>query len=158
MPNYTQHNNLILPFESENYDVGVANANNRAIDAVLHEKVNKVNGKDLSTNDFTNEYKVKIDKLSNMFNVKGTVATVNDLQSILNPKPNDAYLVSSKNEVYGYTEEQGWISLGSIFNINVIEEKLQKQIKIDTASVTLTKDTIITNGYEVTLPLQYQVR
>lgn len=158
MPNYTQHNNLILPLESENYDVRVANANNRAIDAVLHEKVNKVNGKDLSTNDFTNEYKVKIDKLSNMFNVKGTVATVNDLQSILNPKPNDAYLVSSKNEVYGYTEEQGWISLGSIFNINVIEEKLQKQIKIDTASVTLTKDTIITNGYEVTLPLQYQVR
>lgn len=70
MPNYTQHSNLILPFEDENYDVGVANANNRAIDIALFGKVNKVNGKDLSTNDFTNEYKIKIDKLSNMFNVK----------------------------------------------------------------------------------------
>lgn len=70
MPNYTEHNNLILPLNNENYDVGVANANNRAIDIALYGKVSKVNGKGLSTNDFTNEYKVKIDKLSNMFNVK----------------------------------------------------------------------------------------
>lgn len=70
MPNYTEHNNLILPLGNENYDVGVANANNRAIDIALYGKVSKVNGKGLSTNDFTNEYKVKIDKLSNMFNVK----------------------------------------------------------------------------------------
>lgn len=70
MPSYTQHSNLILPLQNENYDVGVANANNRAIDTALFQKVNKINGKDLSTNDFTNEYKVKIDKLSNMFSVK----------------------------------------------------------------------------------------
>lgn len=70
MSNYTQYNNLILPLSNENYDVGVANANNIAIDAALFGKVNKINGKDLSTNDFTNEYKIKIDKLSNMFNVK----------------------------------------------------------------------------------------
>lgn len=176
MPNYTQHNNLILPFEGENYDIKVANTNNIAIDAVLNGKVNKVNGKDLSTNDFTNEYKIKIDKLSNMFSVKGTVATIQDLENILNPKENDAYLVSSENEVYGYTVEQGWISLGSIFNITVIEnnivqrvnENVNKKLEVHTATKTIPckatadgveQDTTITNGYEVTIPdgLQYQV-
>lgn len=158
MPNYTQHNNLILPFDNENYDVGVANANNRAIDAALFGKVNKVNGKDLSTNDFTNEYKIKIDKLSNIFNVKGTVNTVEELKTILNPKVNDAYLVSDKESVYGYSSEQGWIDLGPIFNIAVVESEIIQKLSPHTATVLIPSDTTIENNDLQTLPLKYQVR
>ena len=166
MPNYTKNSNLILPFQSENYDVAVANANNTAIDSELHKKVSKVNGKDLSTNDFTDEYKRKIDKLSNMFSVKGTVATVADLNNIVNAKENDAYLVSSENCIYGYTEEQGWINLGSIFNITIIENNIVQRVTEDvdsklqtiTDTVTLAKDTNIINNYEVTFSKKYQVR
>lgn len=39
----------------------------------------------------------------------------------------------------------------SSHNLNLMQ-------KIDTASTTLAKNTVITNNYEVTLPLQYQVR
>ena len=128
MANYTEHYNLILPKQSENYNVDIANANNTAIDNALHEKVNKISGKDLSSNDFTNEYKNKIDKLSNMFNVKGTVETVQDLHNILNPKVNDAYLVLSEEAVYVYTEDQGWVNLGSILNIQIIKEQIKQDM------------------------------
>ena len=53
-------------------DVGLANADNTAdlskpistaTQAALDKKVDKVDGKVLSTNDFTNEYKEKLDEL-----------------------------------------------------------------------------------------------
>lgn len=98
--------------------------------------------------------------------LSGTVSIVDDLQNILNPKPNEAYLVSSVNEIYGYTADEGWISLGSIFNITIIENKLKQelqanidaQLKTHITSITLTHGTIITNEYTVILPLKYQVR
>lgn len=65
MPNYTDNINLILPKKSENYDVETANTNNRIIDGKIAEKVDKVTGKGLSTNDFTNGYKNKLDTLEN---------------------------------------------------------------------------------------------
>lgn len=42
MPNYTKNLNLILPKKSENYDVEVANTNNKIIDDKLGNKVEKV--------------------------------------------------------------------------------------------------------------------
>ncbi|MCI8362285.1 MAG: hypothetical protein HFJ41_04005 [Clostridia bacterium] len=42
MPNYTKNLNLILPKESENYDVEVANTNNKIVDDKLGNKVEKV--------------------------------------------------------------------------------------------------------------------
>lgn len=63
MPNYTQNCNLILPKKTENYNVEVANANNQIIDTELANKVEKRVGKDLSTNDFTDGYKNKIDRI-----------------------------------------------------------------------------------------------
>ena len=53
MATYTDNCNLILPAKSENYDVDTANTNNQIIDTQLGNKVNKVPGKGLSTNDFT---------------------------------------------------------------------------------------------------------
>lgn len=64
----------------------------------------------------------------------GTVNTVADLQNVLNAKNNDAYLVSGENCVYGYTEENGWINLGSIFNITVIENDIVQRVNKNTES------------------------
>lgn len=64
MPNYTNNLNLIKPKKSENYDIDdVTNKNMDIIDAELMNRVEKVPGKDLSANDFTNEYKKKLDAL-----------------------------------------------------------------------------------------------
>jgi len=41
MAEYTENLNLILPKQSENYDVEVANTNNRLIDNAIENKVEK---------------------------------------------------------------------------------------------------------------------
>lgn len=65
MAEYTTHYNLKKPARNENYNIDVANQNNDIIDEKLYGKVDKKAGKDLSTNDFTNEYKKKLDNLKN---------------------------------------------------------------------------------------------
>lgn len=65
MANYTEHYNLKKPATSENYDVEVANTNNDIIDEKLFSKQEKIPGKSLSANDFTDEYKRKIDRILN---------------------------------------------------------------------------------------------
>lgn len=66
MPNYTNNYNLTKPKKSENYDIeDVTSKNMDIIDTELFNKVEKVAGKGLSTNDFTDGYKVKIDNLKN---------------------------------------------------------------------------------------------
>lgn len=65
MAEYTTHYNLKKPAKNENYNIDVANQNNDIIDEKLYGKVDKKAGKDLSTNDFTNEYKKKLDNLKN---------------------------------------------------------------------------------------------
>lgn len=65
MAEYTIHYNLKKPAKNENYNIDVANSNNDIIDEKLYGKVDKKAGKDLSTNDFTNEYKKKLDTLNN---------------------------------------------------------------------------------------------
>lgn len=63
MSNYTEHYNLKKPAKTESYDVDVANTNNDIIDEKLYNKVEKVPNKGLSTNDFTDNYKKKIDRI-----------------------------------------------------------------------------------------------
>ena len=66
MPNYTKNYNFIKPNKTENYDIeDVTNKNMDIIDEELFGKEDKVPGKGLSTNDFTNEYKNKLDGLEN---------------------------------------------------------------------------------------------
>lgn len=65
MAEYTTHYNLKKPAKNENYNIDVANENNDIIDEKLYGKVDKKACKDLSTNDFTNEYKKKLDNLKN---------------------------------------------------------------------------------------------
>lgn len=42
MADYTKNYNLILPKETENYDIKTANTNNRTIDEELGNKVEKI--------------------------------------------------------------------------------------------------------------------
>ncbi len=66
MPNYTKNYNLIKPNKTENYDIeDVTNKNMDILDKELFGKEDKVPGKGPSTNDFTNEYKNKLDGLEN---------------------------------------------------------------------------------------------
>lgn len=90
MSNYTEHYNLKKPLKSEKYDVDVANTNNDIIDEKIFGKVDKIAGKSLSSNDFTDGYKQKVDKL-----IEGT-------------KGDSAYQVALKNGFEG-TETQ-WLS------------------------------------------------
>lgn len=65
MATYTEHYNLKKPANLENYNVEDANSNNDILDETLFGKQDKIPGKGLSTNDFTNEYKKKLDSLNN---------------------------------------------------------------------------------------------
>lgn len=65
MSTYTEHYNAKKPSKSENYDIDVANFNNDLWDEKIFEKQDKIVGKALSTNDFTNQYKNKLDSLKN---------------------------------------------------------------------------------------------
>ncbi|SHH76176.1 Phage tail fibre repeat-containing protein [Caloranaerobacter azorensis DSM 13643] len=67
MPNYTKNYNLEKPLPNENYNVEVFNNNADIIDAELKKlndrndrKVDKEEGKGLSTNDYTDEDKTKL--------------------------------------------------------------------------------------------------
>lgn len=65
MSDYTENYNLKKPKQTESYNVDEANSNNDIIDKTLFEKQDKETGKGLSTNDFTNLYKKKLDLLFN---------------------------------------------------------------------------------------------
>lgn len=121
MSNYTEHYNLKKPLKTENYDVDVANTNNDIIDEKIYNKVDKISGKDLSTNDFTNEYKKKIDRI-----IEGT-------------KGDSAYQIAVKNGFEG-TEEKWLESLkgdkgdkGEL--VDLIKEEEGKNISIESANL-----------------------
>lgn len=121
MSNYTEHYNLKKPLKTENYDVDVANTNNDIIDEKIYNKVDKISGKDLSTNDFTNEYKKKIDRI-----IEGT-------------KGDSAYQIAVKNGFEG-TEEKWLESLkgdkgdkGEL--VDLVKEEEGKNISIESANL-----------------------
>lgn len=102
MSGYTEHYNLKKPAQSENYNVEDANTNNTIIDAILFGKIDKVAGKDLSSNDFTNEYKLKLDAMGKIYNYLGTVQNLDALGKIENNKKGDLYHVQSESADYAW--------------------------------------------------------
>nr|DAF33155.1 MAG TPA: Head fiber protein [Caudoviricetes sp.] len=121
MSDYTEHYNLKKPLKTENYDVDVANTNNDIIDEKIYNKVDKISGRGLSTNDFTNEYKKKIDRI-----IEGT-------------KGDSAYQIAVKNGFEG-TEEKWLESLkgdkgdkGEL--VDLIKEEEGKNISIESANL-----------------------
>ena len=121
MSNYTEHYNLKKPLKTENYDVDVANTNNDIIDEKIYNKVDKISGRGLSTNDFTNEYKKKIDRI-----IEGT-------------KGDSAYQIAVKNGFEG-TEKKWLESLkgdkgdkGEL--VDLVKEEEGKNISIESANL-----------------------
>lgn len=121
MSNYTEHYNLKKPLKTENYDVDVANNNNDIIDEKIYNKVDKISGRGLSTNDFTNEYKKKIDRI-----IEGT-------------KGDSAYQIAVKNGFEG-TEKKWLESLkgdkgdkGEL--VDLVKEEEGKNISIESANL-----------------------
>ena len=79
MPEYTNNYNLIKPKKSENYDIEeVTSKNMDIIDTQLFNKQQKEPGKGLSTNDFTDQYKNKLNGLKNYndANIKNRLSNV----------------------------------------------------------------------------------
>lgn len=75
-PNY----NLNKPAQTDFYDVDVQNENMDKIDAALSNKVDKVSGKELSSNDYTNTDKSKVGNLPSDTNTElGKKANTTDL-------------------------------------------------------------------------------
>lgn len=152
MATYTDNCNLILPAKSENYDVDTANTNNQIIDTQLGNKVNKVPGKGLSTNDFTNNYKNKIDTLQNIYRFMGTVDTVSNLPTT-GQKNGDVYNVKSENKDYAWNDSaQQWVELGSATNLDNVAMK--NEIKIKRALVTLETTINANTNYSTVYPYE----
>ena len=76
MANYTENYNLIKPTKNEQYDIeDVTNTNMDIIDAELINCIKKDGNKVLSQNDFTDEYKKKVDEIKNVSGLEGATFT-----------------------------------------------------------------------------------
>lgn len=79
MSTLTTNYKLIKPSYEDSIDVENFNNNFDVIDDALYNKVEKVNGKGLSTNDFTNADKQKVDTITNKVDkVEGKGLSTND--------------------------------------------------------------------------------
>ena len=77
---YTNYYNLKKPNKGDNYNINDVTCDNADIlDEKLYSKQGKVPGKGLSTNDFTNAYKNKLDGLKNYddTDIKNSISTIN---------------------------------------------------------------------------------
>lgn len=112
MPKYTSNYNLIKPNGSESYDIEeVTNINADIIDTELFNKQEKEAGKGLSTNDFTNEYKKKVDALQAPFRFKGNVETLIELNSKTDNNVGDIWYC--KEDGKNYCWNKGWVFIGT---------------------------------------------
>lgn len=152
MSDYTEHYNLKKPKQSENYNVDDANTNNTIIDTTLFGKVDKIPGKGLSENDFTNNYKQKIDMLQNIYKFKGAVETLEKLNEITGQKSGDVYNVISENKDYAFNGTE-WVILGSATNVDDLATKTE--IKVQKGKVVI--NTAVSKGGVITLPFNYKV-
>lgn len=145
MAKYTENYNLEKPDKTEYYDIETANKNNDIIDARLFEKQDKQAGKGLSTNDFTNEYKQKIDALQKIYKYCGSADTVSDLDTIEERQIGDVYNVKDINIDYCWNGTE-WTELGSavdLTNYQTVEQANQdkQEIKDNLVVVSATEPT-----------------
>lgn len=171
MSDYTEHYNLKKPKQSENYNVDDANTNNTIIDTTLFGKVDKIPGKGLSENDFTDNYKQKIDMLQKIYSYKGSVASLAKLNEITGQKSGDIYNVISANKDYAWNGEE-WGELGTAVDLSglattadletakiVVKNELETGINSHIEHryiLVLTAD--VAKGGTITIPCYYKVR
>lgn len=122
MPNYTNNYSLIKPQKGENYDIDQTTSKNMdIIDTELHKRVEKLAGKGLSSNDFTDAYKNKIDTLSNVYTYKGSKNTYEELPQQSN-KIGDVWAITSEGKVYAW-DGQNWNDIGLNIDFSSLVEK-----------------------------------
>ena len=141
MSGYTEHYNLKKPAQSENYNVEDANTNNTIIDAILFGKIDKVAGKDLSSNDFTNEYKLKLDAMGKIYNYLGIVQNLDALGRVENSKKGDLYHVQSESADYAWngTEWQKVDSNKGDTGVGITEITCQESIEDSGTNIVTIK-------------------
>lgn len=110
----------------------------------------KCHGKDLSTNDFTDGYKKKIDSMQTLYRFKGTVDTVNDLSAIENKNIGDTYKCKANSNTYIWNGLE-WINAGQDVDYSEILEQIDiYQEEVDTQLTTIKQEGIIVSATEPT--------
>ena len=150
MAQYTDNLNLIKPAQGENYNVDVANTNNEIIDNAIGNKQDKIPGKGMSTNDFTNEYKRKLDAVKKIYTFKGSVNTYNDLSSITEKEVGDVWNILDTGDNYSWNGEE-WTEIGIDTDFTDLERSLVIQSSIITTTAEIAENT------NYTIPLNYKV-
>lgn len=125
MAGYTEYYNLKKPMETEYYNIEDANTNNEIIDGILHEKVDKIPNKGLSTNDFTDGYKKKIDSMQALYRFKGSIDTINGLSTIEHRNIGDVYKCKEDSNNYCWNGSD-WIDLGQEIDFSNVLEKIEE--------------------------------
>lgn len=150
MAQYTDNLNLIKPAQGENYNVDVANTNNEIIDNAIGNKQDKIPGKGMSSNDFTNEYKRKLDAVKKIYTFKGSVNTYNDLLNITEKEVGDVWNILDTGDNYSWNGEE-WTEVG----IDTDFTDLEKSLVIQSSIITTTTE--IAENINYTMPLNYKV-
>lgn len=83
----------------------------------------KYHGKDLSTNDFTDGYKKKIDSMQTLYRFKGTVNTENELSFIEDRNVGDTYKCIENSNTYIWNGTE-WINAGQDVDYSEILEQI----------------------------------
>lgn len=171
MAKYTEYYNLKKPEQSENYSVEDANTNNTIIDSILHGKVDKIAGKDLSSNDFTDRYKAKLDTIQEIYKYKGSVSTYSALINIEKKEVGDVYNVIENSTNYSWNGES-WTELGVAINIDdlvkttdlkeYVKEEELSEVRVSINDIVEHKYSLkitsaITAGTEITIPCYFKV-
>lgn len=125
MAEYTEHYNLELPANAEHYDIKVANTNNRIIDEKLYEKVEKIPNKSLSTNDFTNGYKQKLDSLKNYDDTQ-TKKNISNIQKEQTTQNTDISNIKKEQETQNTNIEE---NNSKIVELQTEKAKLETELK-----------------------------
>lgn len=150
MAQYTDNLNLIKPAQGENYNVDVANTNNEIIDNAIGNKQDKIPGKGMSSNDFTNEYKRKLDAVKKIYTFKGSVSTYDDLSSITEKEVGDVWNILDTGDNYSWNGEE-WTEVGIDTDFADLENSLVIQSSIMTTTTEIAENT------NYTIPLNYKV-
>lgn len=125
---YIKNKPSAMVVDSELSNSSTNSVQNKVIYSALNNKVDKISGKGLSTNDFTATYKLTLDTLENtyakktditsMYKHKGSKATVNELP-VSGNTAGDVWNVTSTGMNYVWTGTE-WDALGEVFTVESI--------------------------------------
>ena len=145
MPNYTKNYKFIKPKTTENYDIeDVTSKNMDILDEKLFGKEEKVPGKGLSTNDFTDIYKNKLDSLEN-YNDAEVKKEILDIKN--KDKEQEEIMKKIENEIDSVMAPQNLIDLNNITENTVINGSGEI---VESNNYYLTNNIEVKNGDVIT--------